>query len=365
MGDSRYIRPNGEAWQHTTSPMKIMIRGQELLPTANEAGWPDLPGSIWSATTTNGVVTQGTVSTGHLTAGLDRNHGLTGDYWYLDTQPGHDYRVEVKFGDNPNVRTGGSAGTDFYDRSEDHDFASSCCESDHNREDGATFFHFTHAENKWDRDYMVKVATYDHYNGSLSHTYTGPYKITLTDITSVQQMVHSFRGGRTRPATDLLEEGVDVDPVDFAMSFSTGAHTAGYTLDRIKVLFHSIGEPGATPAISLNAHTPNEPGNKLCDIAVPDGIAKSQVDLESNWALSHTFLAPGCENIILAANSTYWIVFSDTNRSDYIVALALNPDVTDSYGSGWRVVGSGKRGSGAWEAHDDALGRIGIWAKAK
>ena len=141
--------------------MRMMIMGQELLPTAHEADWPDLPGSVWTATTTNGVVTEGTVSTGHLTAGLDRDHGLTGDYWYLDTQPGHDYRVEVKFGDNPDVSTGGAAGTDFYDRGEDHDFVSSCCESDNNREDGATFFHFTHAEKESDTDYMADVTAYD------------------------------------------------------------------------------------------------------------------------------------------------------------------------------------------------------------
>ena len=46
MGDRRYIRPDGEAWQDTTRPMRMMIMGQELLPTAHEAVRPDLPGSV-------------------------------------------------------------------------------------------------------------------------------------------------------------------------------------------------------------------------------------------------------------------------------------------------------------------------------
>ena len=51
-----------------------------------------------------------------------------------------------------------------------------------------------------------------------------------------------------------------------------------------------------------------------------------------------------------------------TNRYDEVVALATNPDVKD-YGSGWSVVGSGKKTTASWVVQNDAHGRIGLWAK--
>ena len=59
---------------------------------------------------TGAVVTPGIVSTGHLTARPRLGTtAYSGDYWWLETQRGHSYRVEVKFGDNPDNDTGGSA----------------------------------------------------------------------------------------------------------------------------------------------------------------------------------------------------------------------------------------------------------------
>ena len=337
MGDRRYIRPDGEAWQHTALPMRMMIMGQELLPTAHEAGWPDLPGNIWTATTTNGVVTEDTVSTGHLTAGLDRNHGLTGDYWYLDTQPGHDYRVEVKFGNNPNVSTGGSAGTNFNDRDEDHDFVSSCCESDHNREDGATFFHFIHPEKESNSDYMVKVAMYDHYNGSLSHTYNGPYEITLTDITGIERMIYDLYEGTTVSSDEVLNASA-TNKGSLAMRFQTGGHAAGYTLDRIRVRSHDKANRGAVPEIAMHQDSSSSPGTKLCDIAVPNRIMEEPIMWISS--LIHTYLAPDCADDVLASSSHYWIVFSGLDHADYTLAYATSDaENTDLFGKLFRVEG--------------------------
>ena len=51
-----------------------------------------------------------------------------------------------------------------------------------------------------------------------------------------------------------------------------------------------------------------------------------------------------------------------TNRNDEVVALATSPDVKN-YGSGWSVVGSGKKTTASWVVQTDAQGRIGLWAK--
>ena len=357
--DGRYTRGGSNPWVALPRVIKLAMLGSPEWDASEPAG-EDFPGAYFNGHETTGVVTPGTVSTGHLTAGVDTDHGLTGDYWYLDTEPGHSYRVEVTFGDNPGISTGGFAGISFVDPDE-VDYVSGCCESDHNREDGATFLHFKHQDTReWNTRYMVKVAAFDLYNTDTA-VYNGPYEITLTDITGVYQMVTAFSGGTTRASTELLETG-DGSSADFAMSFSTGAHAAGYTLDRIKVLFYDIREAGATPVISLNVHTASGPGDKLCDIAVPDRVVESQV----SWSLTppHTFLAPDCADDTLAANTTYWIVFSDANRSHYRVAFATSPTVSDYYGSGWSVIGNGKRGtSNTWVANNDALGRIGLWAK--
>ena len=338
--------------------IKLAVLGSPQWDT-DEPDGEDFPGADFNAHETTGVVTVGTASSGLMTAGVDRNHGQTGDYWYLDTQPGRSYRVEVTFGGNAGISTGGSAGINFLDP-DGVDYASSCCESDHNREDSATFVHFSHSHQsrEWNRRYMVKVAAFDLYNEGTA-VYNGPYLITMTDITGVQQMVHSFRGGKDYPATDLLETGEDT--ADIAVSFRTGPHPGGYTLDRIKVLFHHIPAGDANQIVALYPDVSGSPGNTEECYLRTDRIAESAVA----WKFKppHTFLATFCASVTLTANTTYWIVFPMTNRNDEVVALATTPEVTDSYGSGWSVVGSGKRGSGAWETNTDAQGRIGLWAE--
>ena len=274
----RYGRGTGD-WVSLPRVIKLAVLGSPAWVT-DEADGPDLPGAWFNAHKTNGVVTSGTDSTGHLTTGLDRNHGLTGDYWWLETQPGHTYRVEVKFGDNPTIDTGGSAVISFIDpNDDDYPDASTCCESDHNRDDGATFIHFYRPTDEWNRRYLVNVTVYDNYNTG-SANYNGPYTVTLTDITGVQRMVHTFSGGETRDSNQLLDDVDDVTKIaDIATRFTTGGHAAGYTLDRIKFLFNEIRNDGVTPVISLHSHTTSGPGAKVCDIAVPGRVAESTVTL--------------------------------------------------------------------------------------
>ena len=325
----------------------------------DEPAGEDFPGASSNGHETPGLVTPGTVSAGHLTAGQGRNHGHTGDYWYLDTQPGHSYRAEVTFGDSPGIATGGSAWNAFVDPDRPwYPETASCCDSDHNRDDGATFLHFTHPSCDRNVDYMVKVAAFDLYNTGTA-VYNGPYEITLTDITGVNQMVNTFTGGATEASLNTLVAG-DGDSVDLGSKFTTGAHTAGYLLDRIKVLLF-VADGGAVPAISLHPNTSSGPGTKLCDLTVPDRVVESAV----NWSTTppHTFLAPDCADDVLAASTNYWVIFSDMDHVEYDLESAANPDVHD-YGSGWTLGRFSKRGaSNVWAPQDVTNFSGGPWAK--
>ena len=274
INNRRHGQNSSGAWIGISRVIKLAVLGEPEWVTDEPAG-EDFPGADFNAHETTGVVTVGTASSGDMTAGVDRNHGQTGDYWYLDTQPGHSYRVEVTFGASTRISTGGSAGIEFLDP-DGVDYASSCCESDHNREDSATFVHFTHSRQsrEWNRSYMVYVAAFDLYNEGTA-VYNGPYLITLTDITGVQQMVHSFSGGTTQPATDLLESGEDT--ADIAVSFRTGPHPDGYTLDRIKVLFDHIPAGDANQIVALHPDASGSPGNTEECYLRTDRIAESTV----------------------------------------------------------------------------------------
>ena len=135
------------SWQNVGFPLRMEVSGTPTLLRTDESDGPDLPGAGHNAHKGGAVVTPGIVSTGDLTAGLDRNHGSTGDFWWLDTKRGHSYRIQVKFGDGQRNNTGGSAWTYFIEG----DRRGTCCESDHNRDDGFTFVHLKHGEDDRDR----------------------------------------------------------------------------------------------------------------------------------------------------------------------------------------------------------------------
>ena len=209
------------------------------------------------------------------------------------------------------------------------------------------------------RRHLVKVAAFDYYNTDTA-VYNGPYEITLTDITGVQQMVIALSEGTTRRSSHFLSTA-DMGTADIANRFTTGAHADGYTLDRIKVVFYDIREAGATPDISIHEGTSDAPGDKVCDIAVPNLIAESQVDWSSTPP--HTFLAPDCADDTLAASTTYWIVFSDVDHSEYEIGNSFGLNVKDYYGSGWNTINEvAKRGASNDWALDQGVLRVGFWA---
>ena len=216
------------SWLLVAAPIQMAILGSAPFIRTNEADGPDLPGASHNAHKTGAVVTPGIVSTGHLTAGLDRDHGQTGDIWWLDTERNHSYRIEVEFGDSQNNDTGGSAWTYFIEG----DRRGTCCESDHNRDDGFTFVHLKHGEDERDRRYLIDVAAFDKLNHN-SRIYNGPYTITMTDITGTDKVATNLYLG-TRTASHLPAFPGD-ESVEYAVSFTTGDHSAGYKLDRVRM----------------------------------------------------------------------------------------------------------------------------------
>ena len=311
-------RPD-KSWAILRGPLQMEVLGSAPFIRTNEADGPDLPGAGHNAHKTGAVVIPGIVSTGHLTAGLDRDHGQTGDIWWLDTERNHSYRIEVEFGDSQNNDTGGSAWTYFIEG----DRRGTCCESDHNRDDGFTFVHLKHGEDERDRRYLIDVAAFDKLNHN-SRIYNGPYTITMTDITGTDKVATNLYLG-TRTASHLPAFPGDVE---YAVPFTTGNHSAGYKLDRVRmhVPYHE-----ALPELGLHANTSGEPGDAICDFLDP-----IEVQHHRPYAvkpLPIPFLDIDCSGEVLAANTTYWLALAG---SGYFPALTDSDDQQTNR-SGWSI----------------------------
>ena len=259
--DGRYAHNNnideGElGWASKARVIKLAVLGEAEWVT-NEADGPDLPGAGHNAHQTNGVVTPGIVSTGHLTPGLDYDHGLTGDYWWLETQRGHSYRIEVKFGASPNTATGGSAWITFIDG----DRRGTCCDSDHNRNDGYTVLHFKHDRRQ---QYLIDVVAFDKLNEG-SKTFNGPYTITMTDITGTDKLVSNLYLGTLAKVAETVGSSRQ-----YASSFTTGHNPGGYKLDRIRT---HIPDDHSGPVLTLHVDTSFAPGTKACDFRNPTQVS--------------------------------------------------------------------------------------------
>ena len=331
IGDRRAQKAQNQPWSDVSFPIQMELLGTPFIRT-NEADGPDLPGAGHNAHQTGAIVTPGIVSTGHLTPGLDYDYGLTGDYWWLDTEPGHSYRVEVKFGDSPDNDTGGSAWMSFIDPDhDDYPYASGCCEADHNRDDGHTFVHFYRPTDDWNNRYLINVAAFDKLNTG-SSTYNGPYTITMTDITGTRAFVSNlYQDSRNDLSTVSAAR-------QYALLFETGHHAAGYKLDRIQTFITDLASQGS-PEFSLYSHGTNAPGTKLCDFRNPRQVQHHAPYTGTN-ALPVPFLAPDCAEITLMPTDSagilhtyYWIVMEGTNYRP----SGMDSNSESAYGPGWRI----------------------------
>ena len=354
-------------WLPTTiGPAKFAILGNSV-NFLQEDPDVDLPGGAHDCHLTDRIVLAGHTSSGHLTAGVDTESGLTGDCFRLETQWGKQYRVEVKFGDTESVDIGGSAWI-VYTGSDFSGMSSLGSAVDHNREDGRTFTDFKH-NNSTVKSYFVDVAAYDLYSAPYSTnslTYNGPYTITLTDITGVQHMTNNrhVSGDVNYFESSRLDLPAGTN-VDLAVGFTTGPHPSGYILDRIRVPFADIAAADASPNIAIyGLDSTGNPGAKLCDIAVPTKIVESALTWGGNPP-PYDFLAPDCASITLAASSSYWVVFSGADIAEYTLEMTGSTD-EDSRSSGWSLSnGLGIKRSDTWLTGTTGVFRIELWAKER
>ena len=345
-------RPDN-SWALLAAPIQMAILGSPPFIRTDEANGADLPGAGHNAHRTGAVVTPGIVSTGHLTPGLDRNHGLYGDYWWLDTKTGHRYRIEVKFGDSQNNDTGGSAWMSFIDPDhDDYPYASGCCEADHNRDDGHTFVHFRRPTDDWNNRYLVHIAAFDKLNHN-SNIYNGPYTITMTDITGTENVATNLYLG-TRTTTHLP---VSSGNVKFAVSFTTGDHPGGYyKLDRVRM---HVPRHEGKPELTLHVNTSGLPGDGICDLLKPNKVQHHRPYAADNH-LPVPFRAAHCgRDAVLAANTTYWLVLGG---SDYFPALTDSDDQQTSR-SGWTIGDvAAIKAIGSWRNNNNGTIPVEIWA---
>ena len=323
--NQRYAYDSELVWTSRARPIKLAVLGRPNW-VSDEPDGVDFPGAGHNAHKTLGYVTPGIISNGHLTAGLDYDHGHSGDYWWLETQRGHRYRVEVKFGDNPNNDTGGSAWMSFIDPDHhDYPYASGCCEADHNRDDGHTFVHFYRPTDDWNNRYLINVAAFDKLNHN-SRIYNGPYTITMTDITGTEKVATNlYLGTRIESTLPTIDESVK-----YAVSFTTGDHSAGYKLDRVRI---HVPDHEGQPNLVLHDDASGLPGDGICDLLEPNKVQHHRPYTADN-PLPVPFRAAHCgSEAFLDANTTYWLVLEGT---DYETVFTDSSD-QQTRGSGWTI----------------------------
>ena len=341
-----------DAWSSSTSKMRMSVFGSPIA-THQEPTDRDFPGAGHNAHETLGIVTPGIVSTGHLTPGLDYDHGLTGDYWWLETQRGHSYRVEVKFGNNPDNDTGGSAWMSFIDPDhDDYPYASGCCEADHNRDDGHTFVHFRRSKDDWNNRYLVNIAVFDKLNHN-SRTYNGPYTITMNDITGTDKVATNLYLG-TRTTGHIAVSSGDIE---YAVSFTTGDHPSGYyKVDRVRM--HVPTHEGE-PELALHVNTSGAPGSIICGFIDPIKVQHHRPYAVNPLPVS--FLAADCgRDAVLDASTTYWLVLEGYH---YFPGSTDSDDQKTSR-SGWTIGDvAAIKASGSWSnlSNGDTI-PVEIWA---
>ena len=149
--------------------------------------------------------------------------------------------------------------------------------------------------------------------------HVGKYSVTLTDITDIGYLVGNIK---TQPATDTFRRvGKDLTTATtsnlYAQSFTTGAHSAGYTLDRITAFItmeQTGGDSDAVPGIAIHSSSSSLPGTKLCDLSLPVDYEPG-IYFSGSPGLVDTIYAGGCSSQTLSASTTYWVVFSETSSS--------------------------------------------------
>ena len=121
---------------------------------------------------------------------------------------------------------------------------------------------------------------------------------------------------------------------DLALAFTTGSHSAGYTLTGVKVSMQKFA--GMQPAYqaTINTNTSGRPGNQVGALDTP---SPSQTVGFAN----QDFTASG-GSIDLEANTTYWFFIDSSSSTSNINVSSTNSDNEDSGAAdGWSIANKG------------------------
>ena len=172
----------------------------------------------------------------------------------------------------------------------------------------------------------------------------GYYTVTLTDVTGLTRLVSNTRQRGTtvtyaKVGKDTLAHATK--KIELASSFTTGGHTDGYTLDRITA-YISMSDGTDTgvgaPRVAIHSNGASDvPGTKLCDLQMLADYETGLILSNGDWP--DRLYAPDCADNTLAANTTYWVVFSEgsSTAQTYYVGYATKGDEDAGGASRWSI----------------------------
>ena len=352
--------------------------GREVANDLRDAGFP---GDHTVAATTDGEIEDGETVSGLLDPGRDTAHGLTGDYWRLEVQPGRSYRIEMALPGTTDGATdkAASIGTGFAEPGTTA--VTSFSTWDDFRDDGYAFVHLDTLESNGAFRYFANVVAWDQAPGFQDdNIYSGPYQLTLTDVTGVIDAVHNTD---THDGTDTITPSTSSNLIArsgtnvgrrYAVGITTGPHTGGYVVDRIMfgVLTSGFGPQSPYVEVYSGSTLPAATDTPLCSTRHSQNFGQHH-EFDTTKVHFITQLAPDCADDTLDASSQFVLVFhTKSSSSTHRLSLIPSDDEFD-YGSGWSINDSAsvQTGTGAWTEVSETVGtdtithvpRFWIWAK--
>ena len=116
---------------------------------------------------------------------------------------------------------------------------------------------------------------------------------------------------------------------DFAQAFTTGTHTAGYTLTSIELTLFASGSNSTSPIVKLISGTAAHTGTATTLTAAIRGVDETISQTE------YTFTAPS--GTTLAASTTYWVVIEIAATGGDVFGFYTNSANEDAKQAGWSI----------------------------
>ncbi len=155
------------------------------------------------------------------------------------------------------------------------------------------------------------------------------FAATGTTVVNLADNDDTVLVSNTAESTNDAEE---LRTLDLAQGFTTGSHTAGYTLTSIEVRLSSRdGTDHAVPTVVLVSGTAAHTGTAT--------TLTGPASLDNNTTKSYTFTAPN--NTTLTASTTYWILVEKASSGGDDVKWGFtNSNSEDTAETGWTIANS-------------------------